>query len=235
MKKIPHLDCDQCKTRHKSLFSDLGQEQLCSLSEKKVCNIYKKGQAIFYEGNQPTGIYCINKGQIKVYKTGKIGKEQIVRMAKDGDVLGYRSLLEGSSYSATAEAIEDSTICFIDKKCFMETLEDNAGLSLKVIQLLSQALGEAENFIQSLAQKSVRERLAESLLLLKAKYGVDPEDKTLLAITLTREDIANLVGTATETAIRLISEFKEEGLISFEGKRLRFINIKKLADVAGID
>lgn len=235
MKRLPKIDCEHCNSRNESVFKDLCHEDLATLSFKKTCNIYKKGQVIFYEGNRPAGLYCLNQGKVKIFKLGKIGKEQIVRLAKPGDVLGYRALLGEEVYSASAEALEDSTICFLDKKNFYEVLKHDQNMPVRMMQLLCHELGEAENFIQSLAQKPVRERLAEVILILKRKYGTDAADVNVLSVSLTREDLANLVGTATETVIRLLSDFKDQQLISFEGRRLKIMNSEKLLQLSGAD
>lgn len=235
MKSKQQPDCEHCTSRKDSLFTDLPQGDLRELSSYKTCNVYQKGQVIFYEGNAPMGLYCINKGKIKVYKMGRLGKEQIVRLAKPGDLIGYRALIGEDEYTATAEALEDSVICFIDKKSFQRVVDADPGIPAKIMRNLCAELRDAENFIQSMAQKSVRERLAEVILILKKKYGTDPDDSALLAVSLTREDIANLTGTAIETAIRLLSDLKEEGLIAFEGRKIRILNQVKLVDVAKLD
>ena len=235
MKHLPKIDCENCPTRKDSLFSTLCLNEATLLSRNKTCNVYKKGQVIFYEGNSPTGLFCINKGKVKVFKLGKLGKEQIVRLAKAGDVLGYRALIGEAVYSASAEALEDATVCFLDKKDFLDVLQHNDNMPLRMMQMLCHELGEAENVIQSMAQKSVRERLAEALLLLKKKYGMDATDNTSLGICLTREDLANMVGTATETVIRLLSDFKDEKIISFEGRKIKFLNFEKLLKVSGLE
>lgn len=233
--KNPHIDCQDCESRKSSLFDQLCSDELSKLSLKKTCNIYKKGQVIFYEGNQPAGLYCVNQGKIKVYKMGKSGKEQIVRMAKPGDLLGYRSLIGEEVYTASAEALEDSRICFIDKNDFLHVLKNNQDLPTRVMQKLCLELKEAENYLQSLSQKSVRERLAETLLILKKKYGTLQDNPDILGITLTREDLANYVGTATETVIRLLSDMKEEGVIQFEGRKLKILAEDKLLEIADLD
>lgn len=235
MKRIPHPDCEHCENRKDSLFSDLSPEEMCHLSMGKTCNTYQKGQIIFYEGNAPMGLYCVNKGKIKIYKRGRMGKEQIVRLAKPGDLLGYRAFIGEDVYTATAEALEDSTICFIDKKNFQHVIDSSPDIPEKILKNLCNELRDAENFIQSMAQKSVRERLAEVILILKKKYGMDTEDPTLLGVTLTREDIANIAGTAIETTIRLLADIKEEGLIAFVGRKIRILDQNKLVEVANLD
>ncbi len=194
---------------------------------------FKKGQVIFSEGGHPLGLFCINDGKVKIEHSGVDGKEQIVRMAKGGDVLGYRALLSNERYNASAVALDDTDVCFIPKDPFFNVLKTNPGLSLDIIKMLSSELRKAEETITDLAQKPVRERMAEALLFLKETYGFEEDGQTINVI-LSREDIANLVGTATETAIRLLSEFKKDGIVESVGKKLRIANIEKLIKTANI-
>ena len=118
MKATKHIDCEHCESRYKSIFCDLKGEHLASINEHKGCNIYKKGQTIFSEGFFPQGLFCINAGKVKVAQVGDNGREQIIRLTKDGDILGYRALLSGEKYSASAVAIEDCSVCLIPKDIF---------------------------------------------------------------------------------------------------------------------
>jgi CRP/FNR family transcriptional regulator len=207
---------------------------LDEVSDSKTCSVYRKGQVLFNEGGHPFGVYCVNKGKIKVSIIGDEGKEQIVRLAKDGDILGYRSMLASERYNATATALEDSQVCFIPKDVFLTALKNESNLSFEVMKLLSSQLKEAEIKLTHLAQKPVRERLAETLLFLKETYGFEPNSE-LLSVQLSREEIANLVGTATETAIRLLSELNKERIIELVGKKIRIINLKALVRAANLN
>lgn len=179
------------------------------------------------------GMFCINQGKIKLSHSGQDGKEQIVRMAKEGDVLGYRALLSNERYNATAVALDDTEVCFIPKDAFFTVLKTNLNLSLEIIKMLALELRWAEQTITGLAQKPVRERMAEALLFLKETYGFEADEATI-NVTLSREDIANLVGTATETAIRLLSEFKHDKIVEFVGKKIKILDIKKLVRTANV-
>lgn len=235
IKKISQTDCSECSSRKDSLFCSVHADNLKSISDNKTCNVFKRGQVLFHEGNRPVGLFCILKGKVKVYKTGVDGREQIVRLAKDGDWVGYRALLGEENYSASASAIEDSEVCFIDNKAFYEVLKSEEGLRWALIKRLSLELREAENFIADMSQKSVRERVAEVLLILGKKYGYDTNDKHLLNAAMTREELANFVGTATETCIRLLSDMKDEGVVELQGRRIRVLNENKLLEIAGLD
>lgn len=224
--------CDKCKSRLGNVFCSLTPDQISEMASEKNCSMYKKGQIIFNEGNRPSGMYCVNTGKIKIFQTGEQGKDQILRLAKEGDILGYRSLISGEPYSATASVMEDAAVCFIPKSTFFDLLKTNSELSSKMMQLLSHDLKDAENRLTALAQKPVRERMAEAVLMLNEFYGSDEDG--LIKAAVSREDIANIVGTATETTIRILSDFKSEKLIELVGKKIKILNRPKLIKVAHI-
>ena len=235
MKGHKAVDCEHCLCKDKGIFCNLEETSLASVSDSKVMNTYKKGHTIFFQGNPPFGLYCINSGKIKVTKMGSDGKESIVRIAGPGDVLGHRSLFSNENYSATATVIEDSAICFLDKKYIYKALQDEPSIALNLIQKLSKEMGQAEAKSAAMSQKNVRERLAELLLTLYKSYGVKEGSRKKLDIKLTREEMASMVGTANETIIRFISEFKEEGLIEQEGKVIYILDEEKLIEFANLN
>ena len=195
------------------------------INSKQKLNFHK-GETIFEDGDTPKGVYFIQKGTAKLSKQGVYGKEQILRFIKDGDLIGYRSLLCGENLQAKAEAMVDLEAIFLPAETFLHLLEVDPKLSFVMLQKIAFELGESSNTVTFLAQKTVRERLAEILLLLEQKLGTDPEG--FIKISLTREEIANLIGTATESAIRLISEFKQDGLIEVEGRNIKILSRDKL-------
>ena len=226
-------ECQHCQARFKSVFCDLNEADLNELNLSKGCNTFKKGQIIFNEGGFPHGIFCVNSGKIKITQSGDEGKEQIVRFAKDGDILGYRTILSGDKYSSSATAIDDSSICFIPKNTFFNLIGKNANLSMEIMKLLSHDLKMAEHKITDLAQKPVRERMAEALLFLKETYGYENDNATINVI-LSREEIANMVGTTRETATRLLSEFKDDSIVALIGKKIKILNHQKLVKTANV-
>lgn len=230
--KPVNYHCAACKSRSDSMFGSLGGEDLEKLNSNKSCIRYKKGQTLFYEGTRPMGLFCVNTGKVKVYKLSSQGKEQIINIAKPGDFLGYRAILSEEFYSASATVIEDAAICFIPKEDFLGLLSTNPEFFQRIIKNICHELGVMRERISDLAQKSVRERLAGSLLMLKETYGVEGPKSTLIDIQLSREDLANIVGTATETVIRLLSEFKKDGLISLDGKKIKVLKPRELAKEA---
>jgi CRP/FNR family transcriptional regulator len=229
--ETPH--CESCNSRLSNVFCNLSDDQLKGLDVEKACNFYKKGQLIFFEGNKPQGLFCISQGKVKVFQTGIDGKEQILRLAKEGNILGYRALISGGSYSASAMAMEDSSVCMVPKRTFFELVQANSELSTRLMQLLSHDLKEAEHRITELAQKPVRERMAETILMLKEFYGLEGDNKTINA-TISRDDIANITGTATETGIRVLSDFRNEKIVDLKGKKIRILNMNKLLKAANV-
>ena len=173
-------------------------------------------------------------GKVKVQKLGSNAKEQIVRLAKEGDILGYRSLISGSNYNATAETLEDSVLCFLSKETFFELMKNNPSVSMNLMKLLSDKLGAAETKIVEIIQKPTRNRIAETLLLLNELFGTE-EDNQTINVVMTREDIANIAGMSTETAIRLLYGLRDEGLIGLEKKKIKILNIKKLIKESNIE
>jgi CRP-like cAMP-binding protein len=230
-----NLSCETCQSRDKGIFCQLEKVALNDVSHNKVTNTYKKGQTIFFQGNPPFGLYCINSGKIKVSKLGNDGKESIIRIAGPGDVLGHRSLFSQDNYTATATVIEDAAICFLDKKFIFKAVEKEPTVALNIIQKLSKEMGAAEARNAALSQKNVRERLAELLLILKKTYGIQEGNRWRLDIKLTREEMASMVGTANETIIRFFSEFKDEGLIEQEGKVIFIKDETRLIEFANLN
>jgi len=222
--------CDECVINSISVFNKLTIDELNLLNYEKVCHVFKKGTIIYNEGSRISGCYCIHSGIIKLYKTGLEGKEHIIRFAKKGDIIGYRSLLSNDFACHTAKILEDAHVCYIPGDLLFKLLESNSKFALEMLKLACVELGEANAFITDIAQKTVRERLAEVLLILKDNFGLDDENN--LQIVLTREDIGNIIGTATESVIRLLSEFKENNLIDIEGRKIKLLDIKGLQKIA---
>ncbi|MFD2037307.1 Crp/Fnr family transcriptional regulator [Belliella marina] len=221
--------CELCLSRKFSMFADLSDAHLCNLSDNKNFISHKKGQILYYEGTKPLGVFCISAGIVKVFKTASNGKEQIIRLAQKGEFLGYSSMLGEEVYSNTATIVEDAKICFVPKEVFLKILLEDNNFHRRLTKALCNDIGIMEGKLTDATQKSIRERLAFTLLKLGDTYGVDGGEGEKIDIVLTREEIAGLVGTATETVIRLLSEFKKDGLIEFEGKKIIVLDKKGLA------
>ena len=232
--KLPAIHCQTCASRGKGVFCDLSEDHLKEINAAKTTNTYKPHQIIFYEGNQPYGMYCVSSGKIKIYKMDNEGHQQIVRLAGPGDIIGYRCPLADEPYSATAETLEEATICFVDKCTFFHLLETHPTTASHVMSALAKELGKAEKQTMDMVHKNIRERLAELLLIFQKKYGEKSGKGTKLNISLSREELAEMIGTTQESAIRLISEFKQDGLITVEGRDITLLNLPKLIATANL-
>ena len=225
-KSHKHVTCENCLTRHDSLFKSFCDGEVDGLNEMKSCAFFKKNQPLFLEGSIPRGVFCLNSGKIKIFARGEEGKEQIIHVASDGDVVGFRAMFSGEPYKVSATTLEECNICFIGKEDFLNLVDTNVTLRNGIMKELSSELAERATFITNMAQKSVRERLAAALLLLQDIYKKE-------MINLTREDLANFVGTATETLIRLLKDFKEENIIRTYARKIEIIDSEKLHKIAG--
>lgn len=214
-----------------SIFEGLPKEETELLNSHMVTLKYKQGQIIFQEGGLPTGIHIVKQGKVKKYKTGIDGKEQIFYVCIPGELMGYHALLSEEHYSDSAATMEDSIISLIPKEYFLKVLNQSPILSSRLIKNLSHEFGVLINSITIQSQKSVRERLALTLLILKDKYKDNRTDDSI-HITLSRDDLSNIVGTAKETLVRLLHSFKDEGLVRTEGKAIIILDAKALARVA---
>lgn len=229
-KHIEEPTCKDCNLDFKPFFRKLTLEQTDFVYNNKSCNTIKKGSIIYEENNRINGIYCIHKGIIKIYKTGIEGKEQIIKFAKEGDIFGYRSVINGEPACTSVKVVEDSIVCFIPTADLYHLLKENSEFAIELLQIACKELDESNSYMTDIAQKSVKERLAEVLLDLREKFGVNNEE--IINIALTREELANLIGTATESVIRLLSEFKSEGIIELKGRRIKLINVSKLKRIS---
>ncbi len=233
MKNTPHIpSCEECARHSGTIFRMLKNDELDEINYEKRCSVYKKGSIVFQEGNRTNGFFCVNSGILKMYKTGIDGKEQIIRFAKKGDIMGYRSILSGEAACTTAKVLEDAVLCFIPSKTLFNLVKTNSEFSMELIQRTAHELGDANKYIMNIAQKTVRERLAEILLLLKDTFDMDSSG--VLQINLTREELANIVGTATESVIRLLSEFKQDKLIALNGRKIALLDVKGLERISSM-
>ena len=224
--------CEKCALESGAIFQHLTHDEVEKLNFEKDFLQYKRGEVLYTEGNRISGFFCINSGIIKVFKTGSDGKEQIIRFAKPGEIIAYRSVLSNEVACTTAEVIEDSQVCFIPSDILISLVKSNSTFAFELLKLACDELGEANSFITDIAQKTVRERLAEILLLLINEFGLD--EQSFLKISLTREELANIVGTATESVIRLLSEFKTDKLVELNGRKIKILNIRGLEKISNL-
>ncbi|MEL7585765.1 MAG: Crp/Fnr family transcriptional regulator [Prolixibacteraceae bacterium] len=223
---------EECNLSGFQLFKKLSEQEFAQLNYDKSCSLYKKGSIIYREGSRLTGFYCVTRGIVKIFKTGMDGKEQIIRFAKRGEIIAYRSLLSQELACTTSKVIEEAVLCHIPYQTLIYLIQNNWEFSHHMLQIVCKELREANDFITDIAQKTVRERLAEILLLLKDSFDLD--QASTLQISLTREELANMIGTATESVIRLLSEFKQDKLIELQGRKIKLLNIPALTKVANL-
>jgi CRP-like cAMP-binding protein len=225
------MTCEDCIDHKMSVFSVLTAEEKETLKKNHTSQRFKKGEIIFKEGDKPAGLIWLSEGKVKIFKEGVGGREQIVRMAKPVGFIGYRALFAEENHTCTAVAIEDSTICTIERGIIYKLMRTNTELSLSIIKAFATELGFSNNRTVTLTQKHIRGRLAESLIFLKDTYGFE-NDGTTIKIYLSREDIANLSNMTTSNAIRTLSSFAGEGVISIDGRKIRIQELQKLERIS---
>jgi CRP-like cAMP-binding protein len=210
---------------------ELKKDELIRISECKSSKYLKRGEVLFDEGTYINGVFCIKDGVCKVTKMSTNGRDQIIKLVKKGDLLGESSLVSEEVSNLKATAINDMEVCFIPKEEIIRDLRSNTNFTMSVLKDMADTLKEADNIILGMAQKTAKQRLAETLLFLKKSYGSNDTEKPI-EIELSREEIASIIGTATESAIRLLSLFKKEKLIHLKGKELFILNSNKLQQIA---
>jgi len=221
--------CENCIVRQFNSLRAMSKAELKKVSDSKVTKKVKKGESLFEEGDKLDGVFCVRDGVSKLSKLSANGKDQIVKLASKGEVMGHRSVIAEESSNLSAIAVSDMQVCFIPKDSIVHTLSQNPNFAVEVLRHMAHDLKEADDVIVNMSQKTVKQRIAEAFIYLKNNYGEN--DDGFLNLTLSREDIANVVGTATESAIRIISEFKKKGIIKTSGKKIGVIDEKQLQDL----
>ena len=215
----------------KSIFSTLTPEEKLHLQSNITIAYYKKNEFIFKEGEKPTGFLFLRDGKVIIYKEGVGGREQIIRMTKPLGIIGYRALLAEELHIGTAITLEDSIVYVISPDYLHKRLLKNSNFSVKLIQKIARELGFSNSRTVNLTQKHIRGRLAESLLLLKEKYGWENDGATM-KVYLSREDIANLSNMTTSNAIRTLTTFAGEKVIAIDGRKIRILDIHSLEKIS---
>jgi len=213
------------------VFKDLSEHQKQTLKDNSTISTYKKNEIIYKEGDKPTGLIFLARGKVKIYKEGIGGREQIVRMARPNGFIGFRALFAKQNYLGTAESIEESEIWTIEKKTLFDIIMNNGKFALNIIEFLASELGFSNTRTVTLTQKHIRGRLAESLIFLKNTYGYE-EDQATLKVYLSREDLANLSNMTTSNAIRTLSAFAQEEVISLDGRKIKILDLDSLERIS---
>lgn len=222
--------CEQCIVRELSSLKALNKDELLKLAECKTSRIIKKREHIFEEGDNVNGVFCITSGVCKLSKLSANGKDQIVKLVKAGELLGQRTLISDEPTNLSAVALEDMEVCFIPKSEVLSFFDSNYQFSRNVMKTICGDLKETGDHLVSISQKTVKERLAETLIYLEENFGKNADGSIL--IQLTREELAGMIGTATESCIRLLSDFNKTGLIELIGKKIVIKDMGKLKRIA---
>jgi CRP/FNR family transcriptional regulator, polysaccharide utilization system transcription regulator len=206
-----------------------GMEALMNLAKDREERSYRKKDFIFREGEYPKQVFFLNKGKVKTYKSNDDGKELIMSLYKEGDFLGFLPMLQSTTYPESAVALEDCIISIIPQKDFFELLHNNLSVASSFLQSLAKELSEKEEQLIELAYNSVRKRVADALVRLQTRYKEEGQD--VFTISILRDDLASMVGTAKETVIRTLSDFKDEGIIDIKGSKITIVEEKKLENM----
>ena len=217
----------------RSVFSLLNIEEKEELEQQIILTPFKKNEVIFKDGDKPEGMLILIYGKVKIIKEGVGGREQIIRMVKPMGIIGYRALLAGENYVASAVTLEESLVCIVKSEFILTRAIRNCSFSEELIRKLSKELGFSNTRTVTLTQKHIRGRLAESLILLKRKYGYENDGSTL-KIYLSREDIANLSNMTTSNAIRTLSTFANEKVIAIDGRKIKILDFSRLERISAL-
>lgn len=236
MKRVPALfqNCATCSLRAKTIVCDLADAESATFQKLRHSLQYDARQTVFYEGHACLGLYLLCSGKVKLTHSSARGQRQIVRNAEGGDLLEKHVFRNGALHEVTCETLEPCHICFIDRQAYLELIRRNSELAIRLIQLLSNELGIRMDQRDLFAFRSGRERLATLLLELGDRFGQKTSKGTLIGINLKREELADMAGTAVETAIRLLSAFSKEGLISLDRRSITLLSRNRLARIARI-
>ena len=223
---------DKWDFKSESILMDLPPEDFALLTANKTEQLYSKGEIIFREAAYPSGIFYIIDGKVKKYKVDKKGREQIIYVANQGELIGYHAILSEDRYPDSASTLEKSRIAFIPKEDFLHTIQQSPALNSRLLKTLSHEFAVLANSISVFAQKSVRERLALQLIVLREKYKVNFQPGMPVEINISRDDLANIVGTVRESAVRILAEFKEAGIVKTNGRKIIVLDVSQLIKIA---
>jgi CRP-like cAMP-binding protein len=232
--KAPKVDCSQCENHDKSIFCKLEEESLSDISQHKIMNAFKRGQVLFHEGNPAFGVYCISQGKVKLTKTSENGKETMLRIAGPGDLIGFQHIVQNGINDVTATALEETKICFLDRVFLQKLVKEENSCAMELLTHVARDMTTLQDRVNGFQSKNVRERVAYMLLDLAERYGSDSKEGRRLGIQLSREDMASMLGVATETLIREISQLRDEGVIDQDGKTLILVDKASLIKSAGL-
>ncbi|MBP9127762.1 MAG: Crp/Fnr family transcriptional regulator [Elusimicrobia bacterium] len=200
----------------------------------KADNLYHKGQLVFQEGTPALGVHCVYEGQLKLYKSGAHGRPQIIGLANPGSMVGHRAVLTDKAHTFTAESLGEARVCFVNRSTFRSLVANNPSIADSLLKKLAQDLDEAEDRLIEVVEQPVPVRLARLLMSLKEGYGRSTPQGLRISISLTREEMAEMIGTTQETTIRLLSQFRKKGLIRLDDKSITLLDIPRLTQIVNV-
>ena len=226
------VGCSTCETRRAGLFADLDRESLARLDRSKTVRKWRQGQVLFHEGRRCSSVFCLRSGLAKISKYAPHNRRHILHVARPGDVLALENLLTGDVHTCTAEMLQEGEVCEIDRGVFTALLDRQAALGRRVALRFADQLVRSQNARADLVSGDVRERLAATLLTLGVELGTAEARRLRVAVNLTREDLAEMIGATQETTIRQLSQLREAGVLSTEGRTIVVEDSDRLARVA---
>ncbi|UCF68651.1 MAG: Crp/Fnr family transcriptional regulator [Acidobacteriota bacterium] len=226
------MECSTCQARGGGIFAGLGDAGLRLLEQIKFAHVYQRKQGLFYEGQPVAGVYCVRSGQVKVFKSTPEGKQYILRIAQEGDVLGLEALFSSAVHSCSAEVLVKGVICFVDRAKVTDLVHSQPLVARHVMETLSRRLQESDAERIELAERSVKERMARLFAVLAQSHGVEEGDRVRIDLLLSREELAEMIGAAPESAMRALAEFKRERLIQARGREISILDLRGLVRAA---
>ncbi len=220
----------RCHIRENTIFTGLNDAQLDAFKDVVIISSYKKREVVYLDGDECSGLYIIRTGRLKLVRSSSTGKEQIIKILNPGDLLGFEVFYEGRTYRNTAVAMEDSELCYIEKNAFFNILEREPDISKKLIISLGKELNHAYERIGNLGLLNAKEKLGHLLYTLASEYGVKADGGVTLNLTLSRLEIAELLGITQETSIRLLKSFKEDGILDIRRKEIFIKSMSRLKE-----
>lgn len=234
VKRKPCLieNCDTCGLRAKVVLCDISGSDLAEFQKIKRTLEYAPHQTVFYEGHLCLGLYLLCSGKVKLTRSSTRGRRQIVRILGPGELIEKHVFGERALHEVTCETLEPSQVCVIDKERYLAVIRGNPQLAIKLIQLLSNEVGVNMDHLDQFTFKSARERLAGLLLELGDRFGKKHDDQVRVGLTLKREEVAEMAGITVETAIRLLGDFRDEGVLTIDGRTITLLNPDRLSRIA---
>lgn len=228
-----HSVCSLCNCyiKENTLFTGLTDKQLEAFKDVVIISQHAKREVVFMEGDDCTGLYIIRTGRVKIVRSSSTGKEQIIKILNPGDLIGFEALYNGRHYKNTAVAMDETELCYMAKHGFFNIIEKDPAIAKKLIISMGKELDHAYDRIGNLGLLNAKEKLAHLLYTLAMEYGVNTDEGIKLNLTLSRLEIAELLGITQETSIRLLKSFKEEGLLEIKRKEIIIKSLDELKNI----